>query len=163
MLGERGNPTLVGRCTTSLGVILTCPVVQNTLVIADSVYLQGIQIRIRTCNSSLWPVFIYSNMTQPVDNIADYLQCPRMINLGELMLKFDVMVFNTTTFVVIRTSVSLHNRSVMQKFDDLVYASLILSRYKFGDHQVMLCCLAAQIFACPVRFLPVKIVEVDQN
>lgn len=84
--------------------MITCQLNNQGLVINGSVFLQEIEIRIRTCNSSLWPVFRYSDGTQ-ADDVADFLQCNTEITLGELRLFFAVNVF-VDHFTLIQTSVS---------------------------------------------------------
>lgn len=108
-LRDNANVNLVDRkfCVVSNAVILSCPLFNQTLAIDGSVFLKKIEVRIRTCNSSLWPVFTYSNGTL-VDNVADNLQCNTEITLGELRLFFDINVFlDTFNTTVIQTSVSL--------------------------------------------------------
>ena len=105
---------VVRNCTASVNR-LQCGILNNSmisLVIQDQVVLANVEIRIRTCESSLWPIFTFSNQTV-VDNAADYLQCPTNIPLGQLTVTFDLNVFMNKTngpgpdFIVIDTLVSV--------------------------------------------------------
>lgn len=100
------NTTLVGYCNVPDATNISCALVGPRLFVSGSVFLQRIEIRIRTCDSSLWPVFTYSNGTQITD-IADNVQCSRKILLGQLQLFIDVNVsIDTTPTTLIQTSVS---------------------------------------------------------
>ena len=111
LLSDRRNMTIVRTCPLVLVNRLSCnltSVMDDRLIIQDQVFLTIIDIRIRTCNSSLWPVFTFSNGTV-VDNAADYLQCSRKIPLGQLTIMFGLNVRfmnETSRLIVIDTSVS---------------------------------------------------------
>ena len=106
-LRDNRNTTLVGFCVVPDATNISCPLIDPWLIVNGSVYLQRIEIRIRTCSSSLWPVFTYSNGTQDTD-VADNLQCNKEIHLGQLQLFIDVNVSIDTASsnTLIRTSVS---------------------------------------------------------
>lgn len=112
-MNRNRNSSLLGDCTVLGSSILTCPMLQDqTLTINNSVFLQGIEMRIRFCNSSLWWIFYYSNGT--VCNMSnDYLKTPSKVMLGQLMLYADITTcINTANQSVIRVSVSVHAKLI---------------------------------------------------
>lgn len=103
------NMTLVGDCNPVTGpTTLNCPMLSDeSLEIENQIYLRGIETRIRTCNSSMWFLFTYSN--ESVNNGSDYLSGPTVITLGQLMISADIStcVNSTTQCTEIWISVSL--------------------------------------------------------
>ena len=104
-LGRNRNTSLVGTCEpVTTAINLSCPLSGDRLLINDDVRLEWIVIRIRTCNSSLSPVFSFSNETT---YIPSDLQCDTVISLEQLELLFDVTVFlDQFNNTVIRVGVS---------------------------------------------------------
>ena len=80
----------------------------QTLTVDGQVFLQGIEMRIRLCNSSLWLLFTYSNTTANTSN--DYLQTPTEIYLGQLTLYANIV---TQWQSVIQVSVSMHGEEIL--------------------------------------------------
>ena len=104
-LRDNRNIEIVTMCPLAEFNILSCNLQENALIIENRVYLQSINIVIETCNSSLSPMFTYSN-GRIIER--DNLRCPTKIPLGQLniMFDFDIFINQTTNFTVIGTTVS---------------------------------------------------------
>ena len=114
-MNRNRNSSLLGDCTVIGSTTLTCPMLQDqTLTVNNSVFLQGIEMKIRLCNSSLWWIFYYSNGMRDVSN--DYLKTPSEVILGQLVLYADITTcINTANQSVIRVSVSVHAEGMLLK------------------------------------------------
>ena len=107
-MNRNRNSSLLGDCVVLFNIILTCPMLEDqTLTVNGRVYLQGIEIRIRLCDSSLWLRFNYSNGTLNTRN--DYLKTPTEVILGQLTLYANIATcLNMDNQSVIQVSVSVH-------------------------------------------------------
>ena len=77
-------------CSLAGTSILLCNLQENGLIIENGVYLKRINIVINTCNSSLSPMFLFSNNATKG---RDELWCPTKIPLGQLSIMFDLDIF----------------------------------------------------------------------
>lgn len=142
-LGQNRNTSIVNSCPLeSLGG-LRCVLRNNGLIIEDQIWLQTISIGVVTCNSSISPMFIYSNGTEVE---RDNLRCPTTVPLGQLNVVFDLDVFfnETINFTVIDVEVSWNSywRIVLVIVHDVIVlinsvgnnrAILHLSHQKFSS------------------------------
>jgi hypothetical protein len=112
-MNRNRNSSLLGDCGVLGSNILTCPMLQDqTLSVNGSVFLQGMDMRIRLCDTSLWLVFNYSNGTLNTSN--DYLKTPSEVILGQLVLYADITTcINMANQSVIRVSVSVHAEEII--------------------------------------------------
>ena len=107
-LSDNRNTILVGDCDqVTTFTTLSCPIQSNiNLEIDNQTNLQRIDVRIRTCNSTVWLWFTYSNGT--VKNNYDNLSSLTRITLGQLT--FDANISTCVKrFTEIWISVSLHD------------------------------------------------------
>lgn len=107
-LSGNRNMDIIPTCPLERFNILRCDVTDaqgKRLTTGNGEYLTHIEIRINTCNSSLSPVFVFSNNTMKIN---DELRCPMKIPLGQLNIMFDLKTFinQSTNFTVIDTTVS---------------------------------------------------------
>ena len=105
-LSDNRNTALVGDCEpVTSSTTLVCPIQSSVnLEIDNDIYLQRIDVRIRTCNSTVWLWFTYSNQT--VDMTNDNLSSPTRINVGQLT--FDANISTCVNrFTEVQISVSL--------------------------------------------------------
>ena len=102
------NSSLLGNCRVLGSTILTCPMLQDqSLTVNGSVVLQGVEMRIRLCDTALWFRFTYSNGM--LNTKYDFLQTPTEVMLGQLTLYADIVTcLNTANQSVIWVSVSVH-------------------------------------------------------
>ena len=107
-MNRNRNSSLLGDCDVLSNIILTCPMLEDqTLTVDGLINLQGIEIRIRLCDSSLWFLFTYSNGTFNTTN--DYLKTPTEINLDQLTLYTNIATcLNADNQSVIQISVRVH-------------------------------------------------------
>ena len=107
-LSDNRNMDIIPTCPLERFNILSCDVTDaqgKRLTTGNGEYLTRIEIRINTCNSSLSPVFVFSDNTMKIN---DELRCPMKIPLGQLNIMFDLKTFinQSTNFTVIDTAVS---------------------------------------------------------
>ena len=102
---------MVGNCTQTAAILLTCPLLGNGLTIdggQDRARVTGITFGIQLCNSSLSVNLTLSNGM--VRNAANFAQCDTTVTLGQLVFAVDVAVFiDSNNLIVVNTSVSLVN------------------------------------------------------
>ena len=107
-LSGNRNMDIIPTCPLENFNILSCDVTDvqgKRLTTGNGEYLTRIEIRINTCNSSLSPVFMFSDNTIKRN---DELRCPMKIPLGQLNIMFDLKTFinQSTNLTVIDTAVS---------------------------------------------------------
>ena len=107
-LRDNRNMDIITTCPRADVNILSCDVTdmqERRLTTGNGEYLRRFEIIINTCNSSLSPVFVFSNNTV---KRSDELRCSTKIPLGQLNIMFDLKIFinQSTNFTVIDTAVS---------------------------------------------------------
>ena len=107
-LRNNRNQEYIGECNvTGASTVLTCDLVSQDLFVNGSVYVQGLDVQLWTCDSAVGLIFRLSNGTDTI-NITEYVQCSTAISVGELHFFLSANVSSGPSFTVVRIVVSLY-------------------------------------------------------